>query len=393
MTHATRRQALIGFGSVCYFGMRSQAQAAPSASPRLVVINMTGGVDGLSIVAPYGDPYLAKLRAPIMDTAVGTTGGMFDLGGFYGLHPSMPHFRSLFVNGQALAVHAVGNVAYTRSHFDGQDILQAGSTTLRDNGWLNRVASLIPGTGAMQSSMAMSPTVPLLLQGAAPVAGWMPGLLGGIPSATLAAATAQIARDPVLGPAMAVALGDYNTVCAIRTQGGNAPAGLGPVASVAHYAAIALAAPSGPSIASFESGNVDTHGNQMSTLKSSLTDLDNAFDVLRTTLGAAWSSTVVVTITEFGRKAASNASGGTDHGTGFAMLLAGGAVAGGRVVATWPGLSPNALYQGQDLQPTVDVRSVLTGILTQHMRLPMSAMATIFPAAGGISPLRGLVTA
>ena len=393
MIHATRRQALLGFGSVCYFGMRSQARAASTASPRLVVINMTGGVDGLSIVAPYGDPYLAKLRAPIMDSAVGTAGGMFDLGGFYGLHPSMPNFRTLFVNGQALAVHAVGNVAYTRSHFDGQDFLQAGSTTLRDNGWLNRVAALIPGTGSMQSSMAMGSNVPLLLQGATPVAGWMPGLLGGIPSATLAMAAAQIARDPVLGPAMAVALNDYTTECAIRSQATAAPAGLGPVASVAYSAAIALAAPSGPSIASFESGNVDTHGSQMATLKTSLADLDNAFDVLRKNLGAAWANTVVVTITEFGRKAASNSSAGTDHGTGFAMLLAGGAVAGGRVVATWPGLSPTALYQGQDLYPTIDVRSVLSGILTQHMRLPASSMSTIFPGAGGISPLKGLVAA
>ena len=131
----------------------------------------------------------------------------------------------------------------------------------------------------------------------------------------------------------------------------------------------------------------------MSTLKSSLFDLDNAFEILRTTLGSTWASTVVVTITEFGRKAASNSSAGTDHGTGFAMLLAGGAVAGGRVVVTWPGLSPTALYQGQDLSPTVDVRSVLSGILTQHMRLPMSAMSTIFPDASGISPMGGLVTA
>ena len=229
MIHATRRQALIGFGSVCYFGTRSQARAASTASPRLVVINMTGGVDGLSIVAPYGDPYLAKLRAPIMDSAVGTLGGMLDLGGFYGLHPSMPNFRTMFVNGQALAVHAVGNVSYTRSHFDGQDFLQAGSTTLRDNGWLNRVAALMPGTGTMQSSMAMGSNVPLLLQGAAPVAGWMPGVLGGIPSATLAAATAQIARDPVLGPAMAIALSDYSTECAIQSQGGEAPTGLVPL--------------------------------------------------------------------------------------------------------------------------------------------------------------------
>jgi uncharacterized protein (DUF1501 family) len=102
---------------------------------------------------------------------------------------------------------------------------------------------------------------------------------------------------------------------------------------------------------------------------------------------------VVLTMTEFGRTAAYNGdSGGTDHGTGFAVFLAGGAVAGGRVVTTWPGLGASQLFQGRDLAPTIDYRSIAMGVLQQHLGIPASAMSMIFPGATGINALRGLVT-
>jgi uncharacterized protein (DUF1501 family) len=97
-----------------------------------------------------------------------------------------------------------------------------------------------------------------------------------------------------------------------------------------------------------------------------------------------------MTMTEFGRTAYQNGTQGTDHGTGFAMLLAGGAVAGGRVIAKWPGLGANQLFQGRDLAPTIDFRAVAMGVLISHLGLPASSQQVIFPASQGIVPLGNL---
>jgi uncharacterized protein (DUF1501 family) len=154
-----------------------------------------------------------------------------------------------------------------------------------------------------------------------------------------------------------------------------------------------LASPTGPRVAAIQTDSFDTHADQVSLLNGMLTDLDNTLLALKTTLGSAWANTVVLTMTEFGRTAAYNGdSGGTDHGTGFAVFLAGGAVAGGKVVTTWPGLGPWQLYQGRDLAATIDYRSIAMGVLQQHMGIAASEMQMIFPGATGINPLNGLVT-
>ena len=167
-----RRSLLLGVGAALALGRPARAAAATPTSKRLVVINARGGLDGLSLVAPYGDPNLAPLRAQIMSPAVGKPGGMFDLGGFYGLHPAMPNLYSMYQAGEAAFVHAVGNVALTRSHFDGQDYLQSGYPEVLTNGWLNRVIGLVPGASGMQSGISMSACEPLIVQGPNMTAGW-----------------------------------------------------------------------------------------------------------------------------------------------------------------------------------------------------------------------------
>jgi uncharacterized protein (DUF1501 family) len=102
----------------------------------------------------------------------------------------------------------------------------------------------------------------------------------------------------------------------------------------------------------------------------------------------------VLVITEFGRTAAANGTRGTDHGTGAAAFLLGGAVAGGRVQADWPGLAASALFEGRDLKPTVDLRSVMKGVLTDHLKVPLSALEKdVFPQSSGAKPLQGLIKA
>ncbi len=390
-----RRSALLGLGAAFALGRQSLAFAGAPSNARLVVINLRGGLDGLSAVAPYGDRNLSILRAPLMAGPVGTSGGMIYLGGFFGLHPAMPNLGALYQAGQALMVHAVGNCGTsTRSHFEGQDYLQGGAPELLTDGWLNRVVGMMPApSGNIQTGIAINQTTPLLIRGPTVVAGWAPDHFKQPSPGTAANILALNQNDPVLGPALQVGFTDRGTLNQVLKQGAATPSSLPPLAKLGWAAGELLASPTGPRVAALETDSYDTHANQAAELNIKLDELDKTFLALKTTLGSAWASTVVLTMTEFGRTAYANSGigGGTDHGTAFAMLLAGGAVAGGKVVTTWPGLGPSQLYQGRDLAPTVDFRSVVMGVLEGHMGLPASAMATIFPGAAGISAVGGLV--
>jgi uncharacterized protein (DUF1501 family) len=127
-------------------------------------------------------------------------------------------------------------------------------------------------------------------------------------------------------------------------------------------------------------------------LAARLTGLDTAIDALRVELGDAWKQTAVLVATEFGRTVAINGTRGTDHGTGACAFLVGGAVKGGRVIADWPGLASSNLYQGRDLNPTLDLRSVCKGVLGEHMGVGEAQLeATIFPESRSAKRVEGLI--
>jgi uncharacterized protein (DUF1501 family) len=389
-----RRSVLLGLGAALTLGRAPAASAAASAAgaKRLVVINTIGGLDGLSVVTPYGDPNLAKLRGQIMAPAVGQPGGMLDLGGFYGLHPAMPNLHAMFVDGQAAFVQAVGNSEYTRSHFEGQDYLQSGAPELLASGWLNRVMAQIPAAaGGIQSGMTLSANAPLLVHGPTVTAGWAPDPFPRMSAGFTTSLSSLLQNDPLLGPAFQVGVLDRGIFNGL-TKAAPPPKGLTSLQSLAWAAGSFLAAPNGPRVATIETESYDTHFDQVARLATGMADLDGALQALKTTLGAAWAETVIMTMTEFGRTAYANgdATCGTDHGTAFAVILAGGAVQGGRVVADWPGLASTQLYEGRDLMPTVDIRAVAGGILQQHMGLSTAQLAAVFPNAPA-ALLSGLV--
>jgi uncharacterized protein (DUF1501 family) len=145
----------------------------------------------------------------------------------------------------------------------------------------------------------------------------------------------------------------------------------------------------------FDTTGWDTHANEggaQGQLAGRLSALDQGLATLRQELGPVWSDTAVLLVTEFGRTAAINGTRGTDHGTAAAGFLIGGAVAGGRVIADWPGLSARALYQGRDLAPTLDLRSVLKGLLADHLAVPQRALEeTVFPDSAAATPRRDLL--
>jgi uncharacterized protein (DUF1501 family) len=151
----------------------------------------------------------------------------------------------------------------------------------------------------------------------------------------------------------------------------------------------------GPQIAVFDATGWDTHANEgaaQGQLSARLAALDAGLRVFKEQLGAAWKDTAVLIATEFGRTAATNGTRGTDHGTGAAAFLLGGAVQGGRVISDWPGLSARALYQSRDLNPTLDLRSVLKGVLSDHLQVPSAALeSSVFPDSSSARPLHGLV--
>ena len=387
----TRRATLGGIGAALTLATLPRSAAASVALPqRLVVINMLGGVDGLAMVVPYGDAALAGLRGPLLPPPVGSAGGLFDLGGFYGLTPAMPNLYAMFTANQALAVHAVAPIVPTRSHFLGQNVLQGGEGNASGSGWINRLTGLLPTIGGgVEAGVVMGLQTPPIAQGATQFCGWGPSAYPGVANTLAALIETLGASDPLIGGPIQSGFNDHALLQGWINAGGSSK-GLSPFAAAMRNAGLFLAASGGPAVAVIETASMDTHSSQVQRLNPLLSDVDAGLGALANAAGAAWASTVVMTVTEFGRTAYVNGSGGTDHGSGFAMLLAGGAVKGGRVLGTWPGLGAGVLLDGRDLQGTTDIRAVALGVLRDHMRLTPASLATVFPGTG-VSALSGLI--
>jgi len=390
----TRRMALGGIGACLTLAHLRPARAAVSFPQRLVVVNIRGGLDGMSAVVPYGDPNLAGLRASLIPPPVGQQGGMLDMGGFYGLNPGLPNLYSLYQANQMLAVHAVGNLLLTRSHFAGQEAIELGETaqTGAANGWINRLVGLLQTEqGGVEAGVSFGAGNPLIGQGPAAMGAWASSNWPATNN-TLAALVETLGEtDAQIGPPTESGFND-RSYFKTWLAGSTAPNGSTALQNAMRSAGIFIAASGGPAIAVIESNAADTHTSQVARLATLFADLDASIALLQTAAGpATWANTVVLTLTEFGRMAAVNGCSGTDHGTGLAMFLAGGPVAGGRVIADWPGLGHTQLYQGRDLAPTTDIRAVIMGVLQGHLGMTNSQLATIFPNATGVSPMSGLV--
>ncbi len=389
----SRRAGLLGLTAAFTVGRMAIALANAPTDRRLVVVNLRGALDGLAAVVPYGDPALASLRAPLMPPPVGQPDGMLDLGGFFGLHPLLTRLHAMFRAGEAIIFHAITGPWRERSHFIAQDMLESGAGQRMTSGWLNRAIAAIPDAAvptSTRSAMAIGTAVPLLLRGQAPVENWAPSNMA-TPHAELYAAIARLNQDDaVIGPAIQTGL---------RVRGFSKEALADADASVRRmeFPALArttgtlLAAPKGPRIAALEIGGWDSHAAQVTRLAGPLGRLDDGLGALKEALGPHWRNTVVLVMTEFGRTARINGTGGTDHGTATVAFVLGGAVKGGRVIADWPGLANDRLFEGRDLMPTRDLRAVAMGLATAHLGVPANRLDTVFPGSNGITPLAGLV--
>ena len=392
---ATRRALLLGSGAFAAWAYVPRfARAADGTDPRLIIVILRGALDGLATVAPVGDPDYAGLHGSIALTANGPHAAIM-LDSFFALHPSMPEFARMYREGHAVVVHAVSTPYRDRSHFDGQDVLESGyaGPGRVQSGWLNRALEGLPRGERVMSALAVGPTTPLVLRGAAATVGWAPVALPRADDDTAARLLDLYQhRDSALANALSQGLQLEKVT---QGEGMRPQPGIKAIQQLARGAAKLMAADDGPRIAALALDGWDTHANEggpVGRLAQLLSGLDGALLAFEGALGPRWRDTVVVIATEFGRTARINGTDGTDHGTGTIALLAGGAVNGGRVITDWPTLRPASLYQGRDLAPTTDLRAVLKGVLADHLGISESVLAsTVFPDSAATPPMQGLI--
>jgi uncharacterized protein (DUF1501 family) len=397
----SRRALLAGGGAVFASAYIPRfARAADARDPRLVVIILRGALDGLSALAPIGDPDYAGLHGELALRLDGDHPSL-PLNAFFGLNPAMPNFARLYGAKQAIAVHACATNYRERSHFDGQDVLESGmpGPGRVDSGWLNRAIGALPKGErvAARGGLAVGNVPPLVMRGQAPILGWAPsGLAAPNDDLTARVMDLYLHRDPVLASVLKAGL-DADVMATRQGMDAIKPGGDVALAmrKAAEGAARLIGADDGPRVAALAFDGWDTHvaeGGATGRLAQLLGGLDGAFAGFETELGAHWKDTVVVAITEFGRTVHINGTTGTDHGTGTVAFLAGGALNGGRVIADWPGLRAADLYENRDLKPTTDIRAVLKGLLADQFGLSAQSLATaVFPDTIGVKPMTGLI--
>lgn len=346
------------------------AQGSGLGDNRFIAVILRGGMDGLDVVRPVGLADFALLRPNL-------TPGSLPLTGPFALHPSLSGLAGLWQAGQLGFVHATSTpYRDKRSHFDGQTVLEAGTGLDRvaggvRDGWLNRMLQSVPGLQS-ETAYAIGAEALPLLQGRGPGLSWAPEVQMRLSAQARqlldviyhddplfrdnAAEAMQISEDLLSGRMPEAAEDDAEPAGNLMMARPDRGRSFADTDRLVDFAAGRLRA--GTRIAAFSLSGWDTHRAQGKTIQSPLQDLERVILRLQGQLGAAvWGRTTLVAMTEFGRTARENGTGGTDHGTGGVMVLAGGALRGGQVYGRWPGLAEAALYDRRDLMPTTDVRA------------------------------------
>lgn len=373
-------------GGLATFALPRLSFAQVDGTNRLVFVLLRGGFDGLAAVVPYGDPDYRALREPMAfaESELATLDDMF------GLAPGLSPLKSLWDANELAVVHAMAIPYRTRSHFDGQAILETGldAPMGSSDGWLNRLLQVMSGT---RSGIAIGAGMPLSLNGSFQVESWSPTRLGVVDDAFLERLALLYRSDRALANRFEAALQQKDVVGEEAMAAGSARRG--GITPLMQAAAKILRQDKGPNIAAMEFSGWDTHANQGvagGALDRLLGQLAEGLLAFRTDMGAAWKTTTIVVMTEFGRTARPNGTRGTDHGTAGAGFIVSPRIGRSRVVADWPGLSTQALFEGRDLKPTLDTRALLKGVLASTFDLTLPQLDRVFPRSGSI-PSVGIV--
>jgi uncharacterized protein (DUF1501 family) len=393
--------AIAGTAAIPSFLVRSIMAEPTTSRRRLVVVFQRGAADGLNIVVPYREKNYYSMRPSIAIPQ----NQVLDLDGFFGLHPSLTTFKPLYDQGHLAIVHAAGSPDTTRSHFDAQDYMESGTPGLKStqDGWLNRALQAedlrhrCAGTCEQHTAfraLALGPDVPRTLAGKIPaialnnVNGFTIAGRGPAPSPAASAFQAMYADS---GDSILHSAGDetFNAVKMLRAAN---PAQYAPAANANYPAsqfgnsmkqiAQLLKANLGVEVAFTDVSGWDTHQNQGSAngqLANRLTDFSASIAAFWRDMGDDAGDITLVTMSEFGRTARENGTGGTDHGHANAMFVLGGNVKGGKVYGRWPGLDNDQLNEGRDLVLTTDYRQVLGELVAQT--LGAGNLDVVFPGA------------
>ncbi|MGH9607511.1 MAG: DUF1501 domain-containing protein [Terracidiphilus sp.] len=389
--------AIAGTAAIPSFLVRSVlAESAATPGRRLVVIFQRGAADGLNVVVPYREKnyYAMRPMIGIPQTQV------LDLDGFFGLHPSLTSFKPLYDRGHLAIVHACGSPSMSRSHFDAQDYMESGTPDVKatEDGWLNRAMQAEDICCREQHTafraVALVPQVPLTLAGKIPaialdnVNGFTVAGRGPAPSPVADAFQAMYADS---GDRIFHVAGD-ETFDAVKMLRAADPAQYQPAAGAEYpnsefgnsmkQIAQLLKADLGVEAAFTDVNGWDTHhaqGGVDGQLADRLRDFSDSIGAFWRDLGDEAGNVTLVTMSEFGRTARENGTGGTDHGHANAMFVLGGEVKGGKVYGRWPGLDNDQLNQGRDLALTTDYRQVLGEVVTQT--LGAENLNLVFPGA------------
>ena len=386
--------AVVGTAAVPSFLSRAAfaAETASQGRKRLVVIFQRGAADGLNMVIPHAESSYYAMRPTIAIPRQ----NVIDLDGFFGLHPSMASFKPLWDQGHLAIVHAAGSPDTTRSHFDAQDYMESGTPGVKstEDGWLNRTLRVDKHSDPDSPfrAIALGSRLPRALTGSNPAVAIDNvnnfGVGGRNPAAqplsnTFEAMYASSVDSVLHGTGTET----FNAVKMLKSAdpnkytpapGANYPGG--GLGQALRQVAQLIKADLGVEVAFTDVGGWDHHVNEGSVqgqIANRLQELSRSMSAFWTDLGDLAESTVVVTMSEFGRTARENGNRGTDHGHANVMFVMGGPVKGGRVYGRWPGLAPEQLNEGRDLALTTDFRRVLGEAVYRH--LGAKDLNTVFP--------------
>jgi uncharacterized protein (DUF1501 family) len=378
--------------NMCYGGIATCAApsvtfAQVSASRRLVFVLLRGGFDGLAAVVPAGDPDYRALRG----TFAFNQSELTPLDDTFGLAPGLSPLRPLWESNELTVVHALAIPHRTRSHFDGQAVLETGldRPVGSSDGWLNRLLQVMSGR---RSGIAIAAGMPLSLSGTYQVESWSPTQLGTVDDAFLERLAVLYRADEQLHNRFESALQQPDLVGEEPMARGRARRGS--ITPLMQAAARILRQEQGPNIAAMEFSGWDTHANQGmagGALDRLLGQLAEGLVAFRTEMGGAWQTTTVVVMTEFGRTARPNGTRGTDHGTAGAGFVLGPGLSRAQVLADWPGLTQSALYEGRDLKPTIDTRAVLKSVVAASFDTTSAQLERVFPNSSGVRAITSLM--
>lgn len=375
----------------------------------LVVVFLRGAADVLNMLVPHGEPSYYALRPSLGiarpdERRAKESLRAVDLDGFFGFHPALRPLLDPWRSGQLAIVPACGAPDESRSHFKAMELMERGVASERGpaSGWIGRhLASLDTGNRSPLRAIGVGQLPQRSLSGTVPISALRSIADFHLNGDRRGLAQMRAALDTLYSGTDSFAALGQDTLAIMDTLASLDPLAYRPAHAAAYpdsdfgmalkQTAMLVKAEVGLEVAAIDVGGWDTHfaqGAGEGQMAKLMQDLAEGIAAFHADLSEYMDRLTLVTMSEFGRRAAENGSLGTDHGHGSMMMALGGHVLGGRIHGAWPGLAPEQLIGPGDLAVTTDYRDVLAEICLKRLNNP--AVDEIFP--GYQASLPGIVS-